>query len=93
VPYYGSAINGLLGHVDQLSCPTMFHYGDEDAFISQEQIAEVEAAVADRSNVTFYRYAAGHAFSNWDAPSMYDEAAAELAWSRTIAFLGEHLAG
>jgi carboxymethylenebutenolidase len=70
----------------------MFHYGVEDAFIAAEKIDEVEAAVAGRSGVQFHRYAAGHAFSNWDAPSMYDEPAAELAWSRTIDFLREHLA-
>jgi carboxymethylenebutenolidase len=38
-----------------------------------------------------HRYAAGHAFSNWDAPSMYDEAAADLAWSRSLDFLAHHL--
>ena len=39
----------------------------------------------------FHRYEAGHAFSNWDAPSMYDEAAADEAWSRTLAFFDTHL--
>jgi carboxymethylenebutenolidase len=91
VPYYGSAINDLLGNVDQLECPTMFHYGDTDAFIPQEKIDEVEAAVAGRPGVVFHRYDAGHAFSNWDAPSMYDEAAATLAWSRTVDFLQQQL--
>ena len=93
VPYYGSAINDLLGNVDQLDCPTMFHYGAEDPFIATEKIDEVEAAVAGRPNVHFHRYAAGHAFSNWDAPSMYDEAAATQAWERTIAFLHDNLDG
>jgi carboxymethylenebutenolidase len=91
VPYYGSAINDLLGDVDRLECPTMFHYGAEDPFIPTEKIDEVEAAVAGRPDVVLHRYAAGHAFSNWDAPSMYDQAAAELAWSRTLDFLAEHL--
>ena len=39
-----------------------------------------------------HRYDAGHAFSNWDAPSMYRAEPAELAWQRTLAFLGEQLA-
>jgi carboxymethylenebutenolidase len=91
VPYYGSAINDLLDQVGELECPTMFHYGDNDAFIPEEKIAEVETAVAGKPNVTFHRYAAGHAFSNWDAPSMYDKDCADVAWARTLGFLAEHL--
>jgi len=40
----------------------------------------------------FHRYEAGHAFSNWDAPSMYNQDAADLAWSRTLEFFSDHLA-
>jgi carboxymethylenebutenolidase len=92
VAYYGSPVNDLLDHVDTLDCPAMFHYGDDDTFISQEKIAEVERAVGGRPGVEFHRYKAGHAFSNWDAPSMYHEQAADLAWARTQEFLGKHLA-
>jgi carboxymethylenebutenolidase len=92
VCYYGSGINDLLGHVDALECPCLFHYGSNDAYIPAENIAEVEEAVAGRPGVAFHRYDAGHAFSNWDAPSMYDEAAADEAWSRTLAFFDAHLA-
>lgn len=91
VPYYGSPVNDLLGHVDDLGCPTMFHYGNNDPFIAEDKIREVEAAVADKANVVVHRYDAGHAFSNWDAPSMYQQEAADLAWSRTLAFFAEHL--
>ena len=92
VPYYGSPVNDLLGHVGQLECPTMFHYGTSDAFIPEDKIAEVEAAVADKLHVEFHRYeGAGHAFSNWDAPSMYQAEAADEAWARTLAFFARHL--
>lgn len=91
VCYYGSGINDQLGFVDSLDCPTLFHYGDEDPFIPQENIAAVEAAVSGKPDIEVHRYAAGHAFSNWDAPSMYDEAAADLAWSRSLDFLAHHL--
>jgi carboxymethylenebutenolidase len=91
VPYYGSAINDMLDQVGDLDCPTMFHYGNNDPFIPEEKIAEVEAAIEGRPDMSLERYDAGHAFSNWDAPSMYDEAAATLAWSRTLAFLQQHL--
>jgi carboxymethylenebutenolidase len=53
----------------------------------------VEAAAAGRADVAFHRYDAGHAFSNWDAPSMYEKEAADLAWERTLAFLDSHLRG
>lgn len=93
VCYYGSAINDMLDRVGDLDCPTLFHYGDEDSFISGESVAEVQQAVAGRPGVELYTYAgAGHAFSNWDAPSFYHRDAAELAWSRTLEFLGRHLA-
>lgn len=92
VCYYGSPVNDLLGHVGNLECPTLFHYGDDDAFIPEAKIAEVEAAVAGKDHVTVHRYeGAGHAFSNWDAPSMYQQEAADLAWDRTLAFFREQL--
>ncbi|HLI25017.1 MAG TPA: dienelactone hydrolase family protein [Acidimicrobiales bacterium] len=92
VCYYGSAINDMLSLADHLDCPTLFHYGNEDPYLPADKIAQVESAVGQRPNVEIYRYdGAGHAFSNWDSPSMYNQAAAELAWSRTLEFLDRHL--
>ncbi|GAA1855904.1 dienelactone hydrolase family protein [Pseudonocardia ailaonensis] len=91
VPYYGSAINDMLGNFATLDCPTLFHYGNHDPFIPEENIRQVEELVADRPNATVRRYEAGHAFSNWDAPSMYDEKAATEAWGHTLDFLRANL--
>ncbi|HET6966377.1 MAG TPA: dienelactone hydrolase family protein [Acidimicrobiales bacterium] len=91
VCYYGSAINGMLGQLPRLECPVQFHYGERDEYIPAESIDEVEAAVSGRPGVEFYRYDAGHAFSNEDAPSFYDAAAAAEAWPRTLSFLERHL--
>jgi carboxymethylenebutenolidase len=91
VCYYGSAINDMLGLVGAMECPSMYHYGSLDAYITAEMIDQVEAAVQGRPGVEFHRYAAGHAFSNWDAPSMYNEAAAAEAWIRSQDFLARHL--
>jgi carboxymethylenebutenolidase len=93
VCYYGSAINGMLAMVGAIECPTMYHYGEADAYIPAESIDEVQGAVEACPGVEFHRYPApaGHAFSNWDAPSMYHEPAAEEAWQRTLAFLAGHL--
>ena len=91
VSYYGSGNNDLLGMVPMIECPTMFHYGSNDPFIPEEKIVEVEQAIEGHPHLSLFRYDAGHAFSNWDAPSMYDEAAATEAWARTLAFFAEHL--
>jgi carboxymethylenebutenolidase len=91
VSYYGSGVNGMLDSAGRVECPMLFHYGAEDPYIPTEQIDEVERAFAGRPDVTVHRYPAGHAFSNWDAPSMYDEAAARPAWDRTLRFLDERL--
>jgi carboxymethylenebutenolidase len=93
VSYYGSGTNDQLGLLDSITCPLLFHYGDDDPFIPDERITEVEQAAAGRANVQVLRYpGAGHAFSNSDAPSMYVAEAAELAWSRTLDHFAKHLA-
>jgi carboxymethylenebutenolidase len=91
VSYYGSGNNDLLPLLDQVPCPIEFHYGADDPFIPAEKIDEVEQAISGRPGMALHRYAAGHAFSNWDAPSMYQAEAAEQAWSRTLAFFANHL--
>ena len=91
VSYYGSGNNELLGLLDSLDCPLMFHYGLTDPFIPADQIAEVEQAIEGRDAIELHRYSAGHAFSNWDAPSMFNAEAADAAWTRTIQFFAKHL--
>lgn len=91
VSYYGSGINDMLGMADQIECPMLFHFGERDPYIAKEQIDAIEQAMAGHAGVTVERYDAGHAFSNWDAPSMYDETAARVAWDRTLEFLARHL--
>ncbi len=69
----------MLAMVGGIECPVMYHYGDADSFIPAENVDEVERTVAACPGVEFHRYSApaGHAFSNWDAPSMYHAPAAE----------------
>jgi carboxymethylenebutenolidase len=93
VSYYGSGTNDQLGLLDEITCPLLFHYGEEDPFIPEEKVIEVEQAADGRAHVEVLRYpGAGHAFSNSDAPSMYNAEAAALAWSRTLDHFAQHLA-
>jgi len=91
VSYYGSGVHGLLDLAGKIECPIMFHYGTRDPFIPVDQIDQVEAAMTGHPGLEFHRYEAGHAFSNWDAPSMYDQPAADEAWTRTLDFFSRHL--
>jgi carboxymethylenebutenolidase len=91
VSYYGSHVNALLHLAEQVECPVMYHYGNDDAFIPPENIDAVEKAVAGAPGVEFHRYDAGHAFSNFDAPTFYEPKAAEQAWARTLEFFDQHL--
>ena len=91
VSYYGSGVHGLLEMAGRIECPIMFHYGSRDPFIPVEQIDQVEAAMKGHPGLEFHRYDAGHAFSNWDAPSMYHQPAADEAWARTLDFFARHL--
>ncbi len=91
VSYYGSAVNSMLAHADKAINPLMFHYGENDPFIPKQNIDEVEQTFAGKTHVEFFRYDAGHAFSNADAPSMYNAEASALAWERTLAFFARTL--
>lgn len=91
VCYYGSGINDHLGEVDRLEAPILLHYGTRDEYITADDVAGVEAALAGRPDVEIDRYDAGHAFSNEDSTRFYDPAAAAEAWPRTLDFLARHL--
>jgi carboxymethylenebutenolidase len=74
--------------------PVLMHFGTADDFIP---VAEAEALVGEIKdagvdvNVEFYE-GAGHAFCNAaNRLGTYDEAAAELAWSRNLEFFEKNL--
>ena len=91
VPYYGSGIHQMLDLVPAIECPLLMHYGDDDPYIPADRSPRSRRRWPGRPDVTVHHYAAGHAFSNWDAPTFYREEPAELAWRRTLAFLAEQL--
>jgi len=87
VAYYGGELPskaGLAAH-----CPVLAHFGEQDKGIPMEGVnAFIKAQTGSNPPVTTHIYDADHGF-NCDARSQYDEAAASLAWQRTLAFLDE----
>jgi carboxymethylenebutenolidase len=92
VSYYGSAIPQLLELAPQVSAPSLHHFGLADDYIDPETVARVRDAVtAGGTPVEFETYDdANHAFDNDDFTFHHPEAS-EVAWQRTLRFLGEHL--
>jgi len=87
VGYYGGRIAPIADRKPK--CPTMLHFGDEDASIP---MADVEAIKAKRPDVEIHVYHAGHGF-NCDMRGAYAPEAAKLAWSRSMAFIDKAFAG
>ena len=91
VSYYGSGVPGMLDALDAVSCPTLFHFGATDAYIPTDGVEALAEAIAGRPGFVLNIEAAGHAFDNHESEMCHDEAAAAAAWSKTMAFLAEHL--
>ncbi len=91
VSYYGSGVPSMLGMLDQVRCPTLFHFGNADAYIPNEGVDAVGAAIAGREGFVLNVETAGHAFDNHESEMFWNEAAAKAAWAKTMAFLQLYL--
>jgi carboxymethylenebutenolidase len=89
VAYYG--VQPPASQVPSIRAPLLLHYAGLDQRVNAG-IAAYEAALkANHKHYAIYIYPnVNHAFNN-DTSSRYDKAAADLAWSRTIAFFKENL--
>jgi carboxymethylenebutenolidase len=89
VPFYGEQPSAA--DTTKIRAPLLIHYAGIDPRINAGWPAWKEAL--DRNHVRYREYAydnAYHGFHN-DTTPRYDEAAAKLAWSRTLAFFNENL--
>jgi carboxymethylenebutenolidase len=79
---YGSSRAAYLGH-----------FAETDEFEPQSNIDNLEESLRRAGRpVTFYRYSGtGHWFFEPDRSEAYNQAAADLAWERTLAFLRDSL--
>ena len=91
ISYYGSGVAGALDQADAGSCPVIFHFGDSDPYLPNDQVDAIRARVGDRETVEIHVQPAGHAFDNHESAMFWNEAAAAAAWERTVAFLQRYL--
>lgn len=93
VIYYGqvTADEGRLGRIDD---PLLGLFAADDRGIPVDSVNEFEAALTrlDKQHEIHIYPGVGHAFANPTGRN-YDAGSAEDAWAKTLAFLGEQLAG
>jgi carboxymethylenebutenolidase len=91
VPFYGSQPSAA--DAAKIKAPMLLHYASLDTRITGNWPAFEEALKANHVTYTGYVYeGANHGFHN-DTTPRYDEAAAKLAWQRTLDFFNKNLRG
>jgi carboxymethylenebutenolidase len=90
VAFYGGQPDAK--DVPRIKAAVMLHYAGLDERVNAGIPAYEEALKAADVNYLIHMYEdVNHAFHNDTSPTRYNEEAAELAWSRTIAFFNTHL--
>jgi carboxymethylenebutenolidase len=91
VPFYGGQPSAE--DVPNIKAALLIHYAEMDDRVNAGWPAYEEALKANKIRYKAYIYpGTQHGFNN-DTTPRYDEAAAKLAWQRTIDFFNEHLRG
>lgn len=90
VPFYGRQADPA--DVPRIKAPLLIHFAETDASVNASWPAYEEALkAADTTYEAHFYPRTGHGFHN-DSTPRYDEAAAKLAWDRTIGWFRRYLA-
>jgi carboxymethylenebutenolidase len=90
VPYYGVQIPVEM--VPAIKASMLLQYAENDENINKGIVAYETALAANNKKYAIYIYpGTQHAFNNDTGAARYNKAAAELAWTRTLAFFAENL--
>ena len=91
VPFYGS--QPAAADVPKIKAPLLIHYAATDDRINAGWPAYEAALKVSGVPYTMHQYpGTQHGFNN-DTTPRFDEAAAKLAWQRTVDFFNQHLRG
>jgi carboxymethylenebutenolidase len=92
VVYYGR-VDLPAEQLARLKGPVLGHFGRRDTFVTPKVVDAFETAMKQVGKpYQVYWYDAGHAFAN-PSGNTWDSDAAQLAWKRTLEFLGKRLRG
>jgi carboxymethylenebutenolidase len=91
VPFYGN--QPPAADVAKIKAPLLIHYAETDERINAGWPAYEAALRANGVSYEMHMYpGTNHGFHN-DTTPRYDEAAAKLAWQRTVDFFNKHVRG
>ena len=77
----------------KLSGPVLGLFAEKDTYVTPQVARDLDAAIkkaGKRSEIHIYP-GVDHAFFNDERPEVYDKAAADDGWRRTVAFFRQHL--
>ncbi len=87
VSYYGVGIEQTLEESQNIRCPMVLHFADQDGFVPPQAVAEITAALKDREDIEIYNYpGVDHAFATPGRDS-YHKPSTMMAYSRSISLL------
>jgi carboxymethylenebutenolidase len=94
VVFYGIHPN-VRPDLENLRAPVLGLFAERDSFVPPDSVRALEATLGGHGKQieTHIYPGTDHAFFNDTRPEVYDRAAAEDAWRRTVDFFREHLAG
>lgn len=91
VGYYGVTIDQMLGEKHAIARPLLLHIPTADHFVGPEAQKAIHDGLDDHPRVTIFDYEGlDHGFAE-EIGSRRDEEGAQLADSRTEAFIAEHI--
>jgi carboxymethylenebutenolidase len=91
VGYYGVMIDQMINESKAIANPLMLHIPTADHFVGPEAQAAIHAGLDGNRHVTLHDYEGlDHGFAA-EMGNRRDEAGAQLADGRTVAFFAEHL--
>ena len=87
VGYYAVGVENYLAEANDLQCPLVLHFAEEDKFCPPEAREAITEALGGKKDVSLYTYPGmDHAFAT-PGRDHYDKPATMMAYSRSLAAL------
>lgn len=92
VPFYGPVPNPDTP-IRNLASPVLYIYGEDDGWITKTDVERLRVALKQYKKPGEVKTYPGcpHAFFNDSRPDVYKSVEAQDAWTRSLAFFGQHL--